>query len=245
MDERNGAINLTGLRSAGRRWPESSAAVILALLTVFVPLLTAGCSRGTKQKAAAEALNKVLQREAIFLPLSLGRVGKPCGDIPGFANDVEDLTALTRFRAAERAGLVTIAPDGPGFWKVEPVGLKPELMEHLKTMKHNLKESCNSVHLNFAVASKSVVAIVNLQEITGEKAEAEYTWNWALTPAGTKLVNALNAQERVQLDNDLEKSGRPFLSDPTFSLADLTESSAPHPGKKMLKRSGDSWVLDE
>jgi hypothetical protein len=31
--------------------------------------------------------------------------------------------------------LITIAPDGPGFWKVELVNPKPEVVEHLKKAK--------------------------------------------------------------------------------------------------------------
>lgn len=234
----------TGTAGRSKLRRRNAMKVLVSFLVTFFLLLT-GCSSGKRKKAAAEALNQGLRREAVVMVVSLGHVGYKCGNIPAFTDENEDLTTLTRFHSAQRAGLVTITPDGPGFWKVELVDPKPGVLESLKKAKHNVTAGCDSIPFAFIVAWKSVADIVNFHEITSEKAEAEFTWKWVLAPAGIKLVDSLSEQERIQLNANLESPILRYTQDPTFSLVDMTQSSTPRPGKKTLKKSGDGWVLDQ
>jgi hypothetical protein len=228
---------MPGVRFGG--WRRNNT-LLLSIITSA--LLLAGCSSGQSKKAAVEALNKGQQREPVMLFISVGRLSQSCSDIIGFEKE-EDLRNVTNFRAAQKAGLITIAPDGPGFWKVELVNPKPEAVEALKKAKHTVRDGCDSVEFVFRVASKAVAEILNIHEITSQKAEVEYTWEWTLNPSGVKLVDNLTQPELIEINANLQ--GRRRQPNPTFNLADMVQSATPHPGKAMLKKSGDGWVLDE
>src|SRR5262249_26466693 len=126
---------------------------------------------------AFEAISESVERDAAGLSVDLGRVGDPCGDIPAFAT-TPDLTAQTGYYSARKAGLITITPDGSNFWKVELVTGDRELLARLAKDKHNQQNGCNSVPFFFFVAVRSMSELVNLQKITDEKSEAEFTWKW-------------------------------------------------------------------
>jgi len=207
-------------------------------------LLLAGCSSGQSKKAAAEALNQGLHRQNVGLFISVGRLSQSCSYISGFEKD-KDLTEVTNFRAAQKAGLVTIAPDGPGFWRVELVNPKPEIAENLKKAKHTVKDGCDLVGYAFKIASKAVAEVLEIHEITNEKAEVDYTWKWTLDPSGVKLVDNLTQPELIEVNANLQALEWHRQPVPTFNLADMVQSAAPHPGKAMLKKSGDDWALDQ
>lgn len=217
--------------------------VSILLLGTLAVLLT-GCSSGKSKKAATEAINKGLKRELVMMSIDIGRVGEKCGDIPAFVTR-KDLTTQTDYQALQKAGLITITPDGPDFWRVELVDPKPSVVEALKKVPHRLIDGCDSMRFAFIVASKAVAEIVSIHEITSEKAEAEYTWKWALYPTGVKLIDKLTQPELVQVNANLEDARGFNHPDPTFNLVDMVQSSTPRPGKKMLKKSEDGWLLDE
>jgi hypothetical protein len=169
-----------------------------------------------------------------------GRISPSCAPIAGLT-EKGDLTAVFKYQAAQKAGLVTITPDGPGFWKVETTD--PKYAEFLKKARYGGLNGCSFVASGLFVAWKSVADITNIHEISGEKSEVEFTWKWELSPVGEKLVNGLDEQERARLGADLESRdhGKP---DPTFSLVDMKQNSTPRSGKATLKKSGDNWIMD-
>lgn len=228
-----------------KKWGSNrqSALRICLALFLFVSFLLMGCSGSKDKKAAMDAINKGMQREALSLRVVLGRVSPKCAPIV-VASDNQDLTTVTEYQAAQKGGLITIAPDGPGFWKVEVLDPKPNVQEVLKNAHHYGKDGCDYFWFGSTVAEKSV-ADINLHEISPEKAEAEFTWKWGLTPFGTRIVDNLSPQQRAQVNAKLTILDIRLHSDPMFDLADITQSSSPHPGKKSLKKSGDGWVLDE
>lgn len=136
-------------------------------------------------------------------------------------------------------------PDGPGFWKVELVNPKPEVVENLKKAKHTVRDGCDSVAFFFTVASKAVAEIQNIYEITSQKTEVEYTWKWTLEWSGVKLVDNLTQPDLIEVNANLQEVELHRRPNPTFNLADMVQSVTPRPGKAMLKKSGDGWVLDE
>jgi hypothetical protein len=104
---------------------------VVASLVIVASLLLTACSSGKSKSAATEAINKGLRRDAIVLFIFVGRVSSRCTPIVGL-DENQDLANLTNFHAAQKAGLVTITQDGPGFWKVELVNPRPDLVETLK-----------------------------------------------------------------------------------------------------------------
>lgn len=218
-----------------------SIPVMLLSLVAFGPL--GGCSHGQNEKAAVEALNQGLKREPLVLHLFIGRVSSQCTPIAGLVQTPE-LTKVVEYQAAQKAGLINITQDGPGFWKVQLINPSPKLAAVLAKAPHNIKGGCDDLQVGLSVASKAVVDLVNLQPITGEKSDAVFTWKWALAPDGAKLVNNLSDKERLELAPHIERL-RPRTPDPTFNLADMTGSTTPHQDKKTLKKSGEGWVIDE
>jgi hypothetical protein len=216
--------------------------VVLAVL-LTVSLLFTGCSGGKDKDAAAQAINKRLRRDALHLLVYIGRVSAKCTPIVGFEEN-QDLANVTQDHAAQKAGLISIAPDGPAFWKVDLVNPKPEIVEHLKTVTRHPKDGCDDLLWGFNVASKSA-EVVNLRKITDQKMEVDFTWKWKLEPDGVKLVDALSQQERNQTTPYLEVVSRRGKHDPSFNLGNIDQSSTPQPGKMALKKSGEGWVVDE
>lgn len=228
-------------RKALSQLGESRVTVVLALL-LTVSLLFTGCSGSKDKKAAAEAVNKGLKRDAVQLLVFIGRVSEKCAPLSLAEN--QDLTTRPEYHAAQKAGLISITPDGPGFWKVDLVNPNPKLVENLKKAQHNVKDGCDDLYFGFVVASKTA-DIVSLHKVTDEKTEAEFTWKWKLEPAGVKLVDGLSQQERNQTTPYLEVMSRRGKRDPSFDLGNMDQSSTPQPGKMALKKSGDGWVIDE
>src|SRR6185312_11757474 len=114
-----------GIRAAARRLSRLlSIPAMLLFLVAFGPL--GGCSHGQNEKAAVEALNQGLKREALVLHLFIGRVSSQCTPIVGLVRTPE-LTKVVEYQAAQKAGLINITQDGPGFWKVELINPSPKL----------------------------------------------------------------------------------------------------------------------
>jgi hypothetical protein len=211
------------------------------LLIVASLVFLGGCSHGKSDKAVVDALSKRLNRDTVQLHVLVGRVSSQCN---WMLSDNPDPTKIAQYQAAQKAGLITIAEDGPGFWKIGLVNPDPKLAALLQKVPHDVKGGCDSVYVGLLVASKAVVDLVNLQPITDQKSEAVYDWKWELQPDGVKLVNNLSDQERTQLMPHLEYS-RGSTPDGSFNLADMTTSSKPRQGKKTLKKSSDGWAVDE
>jgi hypothetical protein len=224
---------------ASSQFGSSRVSMVLALL-LAVSLLFTGCSGSKDKQAAAEAVNKGLRRDALRLLVFIGRVSEKCA--PLSLDDNQDLSTRPEYHAAQKAGLISITPDGPGFWKVDLVNPKPELVENLKKARHDVKDGCDDLYFGFVVASKTA-DIVSLHKVTDEKTEAEFTWKWKLEPAGIKLVDGLSQQERYQTTPYLEVVSRRGKRDPSFNLGNIDQS--PQPGKMALKKSADGWVVDE
>lgn len=147
----------------------------MVVLLISVSLVSMACAGDTDRQAITAVLNQDLQRTPILLDFAVGRVGDECGNGEPYSHQKQSLPNLARFHAAQKAGLITISPDGPGFWKVEVVDSKPAFLEALKRLKHDTYNGCDSVSSSFPVAKKSVVEIVKFNQITSEKAEVAFT----------------------------------------------------------------------
>jgi hypothetical protein len=227
----------TGLkRSAGRNITRVPSLFVVVLL-----IFAAGFSNEKDTKAITDALNLSMNKDSIKLVYLIGRVNGKCGSF----TKLEPIPAQIDFIAAQKAGLVTIVPDGPDFWEVELANAKPQVLENLKKAKYNEKDGCRSLSMLDTVATKSIVEVKNIYEVTSQKSEVEFTWKWVLAPTGVKLIDSLSQKELSQLNNNLRNPALLMQHDESFNLTDIKQSSTPHPGKKTLKKSGDSWVVDQ
>jgi hypothetical protein len=211
----------------------------LFIITLLV--FAVGFSNEKDTKAITDALNLSMSKDSIKLVYMIGRVNGKCGSF----TTLEPIPAQIDFIAAQKAGLVTIVPSGPDFWEVELANAKPQVLENLKKAKYNEKDGCRSLAMLDTVATKSVVEIKNIYEVTSQKSEVEFTWKWVLAPTGVKLIDNLSQKELSQLNNNLRNPALLMKHDETFNLMDIRQSTTPHPEKKMLKISGDGWVLDQ
>lgn len=244
QNNRNEA-NTAAIRPFTKRGRQYCSMALMLALLFLVAFLSMACLEDTGRDAVKEVLNRSMERDTIFLHIALGRVGDECGNGEPYSEKKQVLPSMIRFHAAQKAGLITISPDGPGFWKVDIVDPKPGVVESLKRMKHNVSGGCDAVAGGFPLAERTVVEVVKMNAITSEKSEVAFTWKWTLTPFGAKIVNGLTEPERSQLNSYLHPPNDPGHTYTTFNLADLTMSTTPHSEKKALKKSGDSWVLDE
>lgn len=225
----------------GQRKKGSRIIELGLLLFLFVILM--GCSAKRDRKAQTDALNQSFKPQAVILRINLGRVGSKCG-VDSWLGDGDDLMNQIKYHAAQKAKLIAITPDGPGFWKVELVQPTPKIVEFLKGVHHSVQEGCDAVRWGFVIATKSA-DITNVREISGDKVEVEFTWKWTLSPHyGVNLVDNLSEKERVELNPYLVNSS-PSQADSQFSLVDIGGSPVPHSAKKTLKKSVDGWVVDE
>jgi hypothetical protein len=211
------------------------------LFIIVLLIFAVGFADGKDTKAITDVLNLSMNKDSIKLVYVIGRVNGKCSSF----TKLEPIPAQIEFIAAQRAGLVTIAPDGPDFWDVELANAKPQVLENLKKAKYNEKDGCRSLGMLDTVATKSVVEIKNVYEVTSQKSEVEFTWKWVLAPTGIKLIDNLSQKELSELNDHLKNPALLMRHDTTFNLMDMKQSTMPRSEKKMLKKSGESWILAE
>jgi hypothetical protein len=212
-----------------------------SLFIVVLLIFAVGFSDGKDTKAITDALNQSMSKDSVKLVFAIGRVNGKCSSF----TKLEPIPAQIDFIAAQKAGLVTISPDGPDFWNVELANAKPQVLENLKKAKYNEKDGCRSLTMFDTVATKSVVEVKNVFEVTGQKSEVEFTWKWVLAPTGIKLIDNLSQKELSELNGNLKNPALFMKNDATFNLMDMRQSTMPRSEKKMLKKSGESWALAE
>lgn len=212
-----------------------------SLFIVVLLIFAVGFSDGKDTKAMTDALNLSMDKDSIKLVFAIGRVNGTCGHFI----KREPIPEQIDFIAAQKAGLVTIAPDGPDFWDVELANAKPQVLENLKKAKYYEKDGCRFLTMFDSVATKSVVEIKSVYEVTSQKSEVEFTWKWVLAPTGIKLIDNLSQKELSDLNGNLRNPALFMKNDATFNLMDMRQSTTPRSEKKMLRKSGESWALAE
>ena len=225
----------------GNQQIERRPSRLSVLLLVTIVLLVAGCSGKKDQKAVIDALNKSMNRDRIMLALPLGRVGKACADSNIESKPVPEQVI---YADAQKAGLITITPDGAGFWKVEWVNPSSQMADFLKKASHNTIDGCDSRSFSFSVAYKAVIQIQNVRKVDNNQTEVEFTWKWTLGSFGTKLVSGLSSQELAELDDHLKNPVLDQQHDSSFNITDMAQPGAPHTAKMLLSKSGNDWVAE-
>lgn len=229
------------IRTALNRSVGKNITRVPSLFVIGLLIFAAGFSNEKDTKAITDALNLSMNKDSIKLVYAIGRVTGKCT----MFGKRDPIPEQIDFMAAQKAGLVTIAPDGPDFWDVELANAKPQVLENLKKAKYNEKDGCRSLTMLDTVATKSVVEIKSIYEVTSQKSEVEFTWKWSLAPTGVKLIDNLSQKELAELNDNLRNPALFMRHDETFNLMDIRQSTTPRLGKKMLKKSGESWILAE
>jgi hypothetical protein len=228
-------------KHCGQKRNKRRASRLSVRLLITLILLAAGCSGKKDQKTMIDALNKSMNRDRIMLALPLGRVGKACADSNIESKPVPEQAI---YADTQKAGLITIAPDGSDFWKVELVNPSPQIAEALKKAAHKTKDGCDSMAFSFSVAYKAVSEVRNVRKVDDGQSEVEFTWKWTLATLGTKFVSSLSSQELAELNDHLENPVLDQHRDPSFNIADMAQTGAPQSMKVVLRKSGDDWVAD-
>ena len=203
------------------------------LFPVTLIVLAAGCSGKKDQKALIDVLNKNMNRDRIMLDLPLGRVGHACANPNIEAKPVPEQAI---YSAAQKAGFITITPDGADFWKVELVNPSPQTAEALKTAAHNTMDGCDSMSFAFSVAYKAVSEVRNIRKVDDDKSEVEFTWKWTLAQWGTKFVGVLSPQELAGLNDHLKNPSLNRQRDPSFNIADMAQTGVLQTAKIILSK---------
>src|SRR5260370_13459680 len=215
----------------------------LSSVLVVLSLFLSGCSGGLSRKTAGEAIAASFQGHHIALLLKFGRVGAMCFDKAAGVLDEAPTTHIECIAASD-AGLVSVTQDGADFWKIEPVGLEPPVLEMMKKNHRYGANGCDYQLAAVPIANRSLIEVTRINQITDVTAQTEFKWKWTLTPEGTKLAGQQPSSRLAELDWRLDNN---ILSqtDSRFTLTDIVQSTAPRDGKVTLNKTRQGWRVLE
>jgi hypothetical protein len=163
-----------------------------AVLLPLVLCCVLGCSGSSsklmdKDTAAAE-IKPYLQAGDNIIFLNIGRVGTDCVELDSAGRERKfDLNPTSNISTivAQRAGYVTVMPDGKGFWKV---ALTDQGRAALKGTPYasNARNGCDYQQVEFLVATPELVSVTDVTADTNAP-EADYSWKWKVTGLGQML----------------------------------------------------------
>jgi hypothetical protein len=207
-------------------------------VVVLGALLSARASEVSKD-AAAPVVSKYLQSMGVGVLVTLGRVGTKCADNDQVKNF--DPTRDIQFVAGQKAGFLTITPDGPDFWKVELTEVKPAFAEAMKKVRHKIANGCDYQDFLFGIARRSLVEIINVKPLTATTAEVQYTWKWEPFPSFAKLAEQLSPEQQSDLEKYIAKWVAP-QNNLHFRVTDVHGDEI-RSGRRTLKLFDDGWRL--
>ncbi len=220
-----------------------------SFILLFTLLMLAGCSKqALDEDTASSGIQRKLRGEVRNIHVYVGRVGSHCSatEIGGKKyyvdmNPDKDMENL----AAQKAGYITVAPDGTGYWKVALTSQGQALIDAQNVQPaREVEEGCDNVMDDFPAARP---VLVKITQITGDDqaAEATYLWKWTLTDLGAKLrengsvYTELNSQQRKVLSERLADPLFGFpISLPFPSEQDMNKT---YEAKVRFKKTDDGW----
>lgn len=151
-----------------------------------------GCSGSSMDEAtAATKIRSYLKGEHSFIFVEIGRVGSNCifVDDRGQQRNI-DLTPDYNVSTvvARKAGYLTVAPDGNGFWKIALTdkGKAAAAATQEESIVYPPLKGCDYQQVNFFLASPELdfVSGVTANE---NNPEVDYFWKWNVTELGQTL----------------------------------------------------------
>jgi hypothetical protein len=219
--------------------PEDVCMKILAAVLAFLLGAVVRDPGTLTPTAAGGAINKYLQGMSVAFSVELGRVGTGCADTGAGVINI-DPTQEIEFIAAQKAGAVTVTPDGPHYWRVDLKETSAAAAEALKKIPHKVANGCDYQHFGLGVARKALVEVVNIRQLGETTAEVEFTWKWTHSSFFAKLPEQLSPAQQKELEAYFPTRVPP-QNNAHFSFADISDNSQPHPGKRTLKKTDDGW----
>ena len=223
-----------------------------SFVLLFTLLMLAGCSRQMlDDNTASSSIERKLNGKMQEFGVQIGRVGSHCSSSDVGGNSIEfDMNPDKDIEkvVAQKAGYITIAPDGKDYWKVALTSQGQAFIdsEHKQLYSREAQKGCDFMTAQLPVARP---VLVKIKQITGDdrSAEATYLWKWTLTDLGAKLRDSgsvytgLNAQQRKDLSEHLSDAMFGFpISLPLPSEQDMNKE---YEAKAQFKKSDDGWRL--
>ncbi len=196
--------------------------VMLLLLCVFMGCSSSDKSAGENQApqdkskaptpldktTAASEIKTFLAIGDTALSVYVGRVGRRCAEAqPNGEKRMVDRSPDSDISSviAKRAGYITIAPEGKGFWKIALAdrGTKA-LAPNEKPYDHTIGGGCDYQQVDFTLATPELVEVTAILG-TERVPSVQYSWKWNVTELGQtlrqdgKVYPTLNEEQRLSL----------------------------------------------
>lgn len=180
---------------------------------LLLPFLL-GCSSGSMDKAtAANEIRTYLKGEHSFILVDVGRVGSDCILVDSRGQqqkiDLNPENSISTV-AARKAGYLTVAPDGKGYWRVALTdkGKAAAAATGEESIVYPPLKGCDYQQVEFFLASPELdfVSGVTADE---NNPEVEYFWKWNVTELGQtlrrdgKVYPTLTPLQQAELQTDI------------------------------------------
>lgn len=208
------------------------------LVAVLGMLSLAAYSSDLSQREAGDALSAWLQKSKVSLVVKIGRVGVNCADrAQGVFDDNPEVSV--EYKAAQELGWIRVTRDGPGFWKIEPVGLSSAVVESTQHNHHYAANGCDYHLAYIPIADRNLVEVISVKQVD-QGNEVKFRWKWVLTPEGKKLSADLPLSLLADTDWRLNNTAR-MEAEADFTLMDIPQTIAVHEELVVLKRENNEW----
>lgn len=210
---------------------------IPALLLVCAVL---GCSNSmVSRKDALAQIRHQTEINDHGLLVFVGRVGLPCPhpDRPDW-NPEEDIGTIV----ARKAGYLTVASDGEGYWKLELTDKGRAFMKS-EAVHFNSKQygDCNFGVVNFPLVTKTISEVTGVMP-EGNECRAEYKWHFKLTDLGRLLQEKGDVYLQLSLDERI-RLGHRVGRELSLPVPDDPEIQLPNTGTAVFRKYDDGWRL--
>jgi hypothetical protein len=207
-----------------------------------------GCSGGkTLDKVTAAREIKVnLSVSGNVSSATIGRVGTSCVELDPAGREKKlnlDPGADIGTLVAQRAGYLTVTPDGKGFWKIALTeqGSAALAAAKGKPYAHRAHGGCDYQLIDFLLATPELVDVVSVTADENNP-EVDYLWKWKTTDLGRmlrqdgKIFPSLTLLQQAELQNHI------FSLAPRLNLPAPQENFIGHDSVK-FQRLVDGWRI--
>jgi DNA-binding MarR family transcriptional regulator len=206
--------------SGMERWESKSMKKVFPITIIFSICLMAGCSGVPSQESALASINSSYGASPRSLTFKIGRVGPNCYFLSSGQQVPADLTPQRDMPLTilERAGYVTVTPDGKDFWKVElsekgrALQAKHEQVFLREPYGHETGNGCDYYQVDLPVARAVAVQISAMRP--GESScEYDFSWHWQPTELASfleqdsEIFSKLTPQQKEQLSKQANAYG--------------------------------------
>ncbi len=155
----------------------------IAMLLLLSALIGCSSSKVMDADAATKAVKAYLEIRKKGIQVETGRIGTGCVLVNNGQEVPMDLTPDSDIGmlVAERAGYVSVTPDGAAFWKADLTGPGKANVDIQKSAPAS--KGCDYQFTRFVLATRE---LTNVTRVVSDEsnAEVEFTWKWNTTELG-------------------------------------------------------------